>query len=77
MIAYGGSYISFPLITEIGFDGILLCGIELELPQLELVIPRHRYFFWTAVSTSISTAYEESALQAVIFLSRFYKLSLP
>ena len=60
------------LITEIGFDGDILCGVELELPQLELVIPRHRYFFWTTVTTSFAMAYEQSALQAIAFLHRLY-----
>jgi len=60
------------LIAEIGFDGDILCEVELELPQLELVIPRHRYFFWTTVTTFFAVAYEQSALQAIAFLHRLY-----
>ena len=33
------------LITEIADDPTVLCGVELELPQLELIGPRHELFF--------------------------------
>ena len=50
------------LIAEIGFDGDILCGVELELPQLELVTPRHRYFFLDyCYHIFFAVAYEQSA----------------
>ncbi|KAG2657691.1 hypothetical protein PVAP13_1KG197820 [Panicum virgatum] len=63
------------LITKVGDDGTLLCGVELELPQLELVTP-HRYFFWSPAEQSLILAYERSAMQAVAFLQGVYRFSL-
>jgi len=89
MIPFGGSYICYlcalsrqycqpytALVTETGFDGAILCGVDLELPQFELIIPRQRYFFWSTVTASSALAYEQSALQAVAFLHRLYRFSL-
>ena len=33
------------LITEIASDQTVLCGVELELPQRELIGPRREFFF--------------------------------
>jgi len=33
------------LITEIADDPTVLCGVELELPQRELIGPRREFFF--------------------------------
>ena len=64
------------LITEVGDDGAVLCGVELELIHLELVTPRHHYFFWSPVEQSLIFAHERSALQAVTFLQCLYSFSL-
>jgi len=60
----------------VGDDGAVLCGVELELIQLELVTPRHHYFFWSPVEQSLIFAHERSALQAVTFLQCLYSFSL-
>ena len=38
----------FAMLKEVVEDGTVLCGLEIELRQLELVRSRQQYFFWAA-----------------------------
>ena len=64
------------LITEIADVPTILCGVELELPQLELIGPRHELFFWEATYLDPTNAYEKACLRAVSFLQLFYNLKI-
>ena len=64
------------LITEIASDETVLCGVELELPQRELIGPRHEFFFWEPVITETSLAYAKACLKAVSFLQIFFNLKI-
>ena len=64
------------LITEIADDPMVLCGVELELPQLELIGPCHEIFFWEATYLDPTIAYEKACLRAVSFLQLFYNLKI-
>ena len=48
------------LITEIASDQTVLCGVELELPQRELIAPRREFFFWEPVVFEPSLAYAKA-----------------
>ena len=65
-----------PLITEIASDETVLCGVELELPQRELIGPRREFFFWEPVITETSLAYAKACLKAVSFLQIFFNLKI-
>jgi len=56
------------MLKEVFEDGTVLCGVEIELRQLELVRPRQPYFFWAASQGNPIVAYEEAVSQAVSFL---------
>jgi len=64
------------LITEIASDQTVLCGVELELPQRELIGPRREFFFWEPVITEPSLAYAKACLKAVSFLQIFFNLKI-
>ena len=64
------------LITEIASDQTVLCGVELELPQRELIGPRREFFFWEPVITETSLAYAKACLKAVSFLQIFFNLKI-
>ena len=64
------------LITEIASDETVLCGVELELPQRELIGPRREFFFWEPVITETSLAYAKACLKAVSFLQIFFNLKI-
>ena len=64
------------LITEIASDETVLCGVELELPQRELIGPRREFFFWEPVITEPSLAYAKACLKAVSFLQIFFNLKI-
>ena len=64
------------LITEIASDQTVLCGVELELPQRELIGPRREFFFWEPVITDPSLAYAKACLKAVSFLQIFFNLKI-
>ena len=65
------------LITEIADSSTILCGVELELPQLELIGPCHElFFFWQTAYLDLNDAYEKACLEAVSFLQLFYNLTI-
>jgi len=64
------------LITEIASDQTVLCGVELELPQRELIGPRREFFFWEPVFSEPSLAYAKACLKAVSFLQIFFNLKI-
>ena len=64
------------LITEIASDETVICGVELELPQRELIGPRREFFFWEPVITDPSLAYAKACLKAVSFLQIFFNLKI-
>ena len=64
------------LITEIASDQTVLCGVELELPQRELIGPRREFFFWGPVVSEPSLAYAKACLKAVSFLQIFFNLKI-
>ena len=64
------------LITEIASDETVLCGVELELPQRELIGPRREFFFWEPVITETSLAYAKACLKAISFLQIFFNLKI-
>ena len=61
------------LITEIADEFTVLCGVELELPQLELLAPRRELFSssWEPADLNPTIAYEKACLQAVSLLQIF------
>ncbi|KAG2584051.1 hypothetical protein PVAP13_6KG267800 [Panicum virgatum] len=64
------------LIAEIASDETILCGVELEPPQRELIGPRREFFFWEPVITGPSLAYAKACLKAVSFLQIFFNLKI-
>ena len=64
------------LITEIADSSTILCGVELELPQLELIGPRHELFFWQTAYLDLNDAYEKACLKVVLFLQIVYNLKI-
>ena len=64
------------LITEIADDSTILCGVELELPQLELLAPRQQLFLWEPAISGPIIAFEKACLRAISFLQIFYGLKV-
>ena len=62
---------SHSYLREVGGDGSILGGVELELDVLQGARPA-RIFFWACASVGSPCPYEESAFQAVRFLQTLY-----
>jgi hypothetical protein len=59
-------------LREVGGDGSVLGGVELETAVIEEGATPARFFFWSAASLGSRCPYEEAALQAVHFLQSLY-----
>uniref|UniRef100_A0ACD5ZBA1 Uncharacterized protein n=1 Tax=Avena sativa TaxID=4498 RepID=A0ACD5ZBA1_AVESA len=64
------SYHSY--LREVGGDGSVLGGVELELAVFQEGAATTRFFFWSCVPTGSECPFEEPALQAVRFLQGVY-----
>ncbi|CAM0946936.1 unnamed protein product [Alopecurus aequalis] len=58
-------------LSEVGGDGSVLGGLELEIAVLQGARPA-RFFFWASASVGSRCPYEDSTLQAVLFLQALY-----
>jgi hypothetical protein len=64
------------IINEIGYDGTVIRGIEIELPLLfHTDVPR-RFFFWSTQNLMPPHAYEDAAFQAINFLQNLYGFTI-
>ena len=63
---------SHSYLREVGGDGSLLGGVELEVDVVREGAATARFFFWSCVPPASCCPYEEPALQAVRFLQRLY-----
>ncbi|KAM0847424.1 hypothetical protein ACQ4PT_055022 [Festuca glaucescens] len=59
-------------LREVGGDGSVLGGVELEIAVVQEGPAPTRFFFWSSVSCGSQSPFEESALQAIRFLQRLY-----
>jgi hypothetical protein len=59
-------------VREVGGDGSVLGGVELEIAVVQEGPAPTRFFFWSSVSFGSQSPFEESALQAIRFLQRLY-----
>lgn len=59
-------------VCEITDDGIVLAGVELQLPTNGVSLPPDRRLFWAAGGMGPLVAYEQAALQAIQFLHGVY-----
>jgi hypothetical protein len=64
------SYHSY--LCEVGGDGSVLGGVELETSVVHEGATSARFFFWSSAMPGSRCPYEESALQAVRFLQNLY-----
>jgi hypothetical protein len=64
------SYHSY--LREVGGDGSVLGGVELETTVVHEGGTSARFFFWSSAMPGSGCPYEESALQAVRFLQNLY-----
>ena len=59
------------LITEIASDQTVLCGVELELPQQELMAPRREFFSGTCSFRSLRIICQSMCKSSVISAKKF------
>jgi hypothetical protein len=59
-------------LREVGSDGSVLGGVELETAVVREGAARTRFFFWSVASSGSPCPFEESALQAIRFLQHLY-----
>lgn len=85
MFVVGGSYISLlqavvprckdvmlAYITEVADDGVVLAGIELDVPCPADRCGRRRVFLWSYPEIIAMHPYEQVAFQAIVFLQSVY-----
>ncbi|KAK1650868.1 hypothetical protein QYE76_068673 [Lolium multiflorum] len=59
-------------LREVGGDGSVLGGVELEIAGVQEGPTPTQFFFWSSVSSGSRSPFEESAVQAIHFLQRLY-----
>ena len=64
------------LITEIASDQTVLCGVELELPQQELMAPRREFFSGTCSFRSLRIICQSMCKSSVISAKKNFNLKI-
>lgn len=59
-------------ICEVADDGVVLVGIELDVPFVMHSPLQRRFFFWSYPQILTMPPYEQVAFQAIVFLQSMY-----
>lgn len=60
--------VSISYLCEVGHDGSVLAGVEIEMPPFDVAAAPRHVFFWSSPHITYIAPYEQTAFQAVTFL---------